>query len=83
MACQKLVALGSHGKHSRSLAQCSLRANEKNVPLSCTTLHVWCGACAGGGRGAAKTHLPTNEATLKQLAQVHQLPALVLEHRWV
>lgn len=38
---------------------------------------------AGGGRGAAKTHLPTNEAALKQLALTHELPGLVLEHRWV
>lgn len=43
-----------------------------------------CAACpAGGGRGAAKTHLPTNEAALKQLATKHELPGLVLEHRCV
>lgn len=35
----------------------------------------------GGGRGAAKTHLPTNEAALKQLAASHDLPGLVLENR--
>jgi hypothetical protein len=37
---------------------------------------------AGGGRGAAKTHLSTNEAALKQLAVSHELPGLVLEHRY-
>lgn len=36
--------------------------------------------CAGG-RGSAKTHLPTDEQTLKQLAALHPLPGLVLEHR--
>lgn len=51
------------------------------VPLHC----LRCMCRAGGGRGAAKTHQSTTEATLKQLAGVHELPGLVLEHRcdWV
>lgn len=50
-----------------------------------TTALAYCCAAwpAGGGRGAAKTHLPTNEAALKQLAVKHELPGLVLEHRCV
>jgi hypothetical protein len=36
-----------------------------------------------GARGTAKTHLPTDEASLKQLqlATGHELPGLVLEYR--
>ena len=33
------------------------------------------------GRGAAKKHAPTDESALKQLVPLHELPALVLEHR--
>lgn len=36
---------------------------------------------APGRRGAAKTHRTTDEAALKQLAALHPLPALVMEHR--
>lgn len=38
---------------------------------------------AAGARGTAKTHLPTDEASLKQLqlATGHELPGLVLEYR--
>lgn len=36
---------------------------------------------ATGGRSAAKTHTPTDEASLRQLASLHALPGLVLEHR--
>jgi hypothetical protein len=40
-------------------------------------------ACAAGARGTARTHLPTDEASLKQLqlATGHELPGLVLEYR--
>ena len=34
-----------------------------------------------GARGAAKTHLPTDEAALMQLAQQHELPSLIIEYR--
>ncbi|KAI8467833.1 MAG: hypothetical protein J3K34DRAFT_460173 [Monoraphidium minutum] len=34
-----------------------------------------------GGRGAAKTHAPTDEAALRELAPLHELPGLVIENR--
>jgi hypothetical protein len=46
-------------------------------------LRCYCRTCAAGARGAAKTHLPTDEASLKQLqlATGHELPGLILEYR--
>lgn len=59
-----------------SFEQCACRQEQ----LTCSRHAV---GVTGGGRRAAKTHLPTNEAALKQLAAYHELPGLVLEHRWV
>lgn len=36
---------------------------------------------AAHGRAAAKTHLPTDEAALKQLQHLSPLPGLVIQHR--
>lgn len=36
---------------------------------------------AAHGRAAAKTHLPTDEAALRQLQHLSPLPGLVIQHR--